>query len=290
MNVGDLRSIRIVTTGRPRDDRGMRYHELTGPLAVAHRGGAGLAPENTMEAFRRSYAIGIRYLETDVRVTADDQLVAFHDATLGRMTPDRGRVRMRTLAELRRMPVLGGGYVLPLADLLRSFPCAFFTLDVKVAEVEAPLARLLEQTGSTGRVCVTAARARWLRALREQTATDLTTALSWHAIARLMGTARALRTDPGCRYAHIPLRLGPVAVFDVDVLSRAHDLGLKVIVWTVNKTETMHRLLDCGVDGIITDRPDLLRETLIARGQWTTPEGYETSPTSSTNDPTGAPS
>jgi glycerophosphoryl diester phosphodiesterase len=249
------------------------YRSRPGPLAIAHRGGAGLAPENTLEAFRRSHALGVRYLETDVRRTLDGQLVAFHDGRVNRVTTERGRVRSRLLTELTALPVLGGGSVLALPELLAAFPDTCFTLDVKDPAVVAPLARLLLETGATARVCAAAARGSWLRTLRELTGPELCTALSWRDLAHLA-------SRPGGRYgeagfAHVPLRLGRVPVFRDDLISRAHDSGVRVIVWTVNDPDTMQRLLDHAVDGIITDRPDLLREVLIARGQWHTPDSYD---------------
>ena len=247
----------------------MRYRDAPGPLAVAHRGGAGLAAENTLEAFRRSHALGVRYLETDVRLTRDGHLVAFHDALINRVTPLRGRVRAHTLAELTSTSVLGGGPVLPLADLLPAFADSCLTVDIKDPAVIEPLAALLTATGSAARVCAAGARGSWLRRLAELTGPELCTALSWRDLARL--ASRGGRFTAG-GFAHVPLRLGRLPVFRDDLLARAHDAGLRVIVWTVNDTPTMQRLLDCGVDGIITDRPDLLRDVLIGRGQWHTPD------------------
>lgn len=245
----------------------MRYAEGPGPLAIAHRGGAGLAAENTLEAFRRSYALGVRYLETDVRQTRDGQLVAFHDAWLSRVTDAPGPLRARSLAELSRLPVLGGGPVLALDELLGAFPDACFTLDVKHPAVIEPLAGLLhDHHGLAARVCVAAARGRWLRELRALAGAQLCTALSWRDLARLRFRADGSYGDAG--FAHIPLRFGRLPVFRDDLVARAHDAGVRAIVWTVNDTDTMHRLLDHGVDGIITDRPDLLREVLVARDEW----------------------
>lgn len=236
------------------------------PLAIAHRGGAALAGENTLEAFRRSYALGIRYLETDVRITSDGQVVAFHDARLRRVTPAHARMRSRTMAELAALPVCGGGHIASLEEVLTAFPEARLIIDVKEAAVVAPLAQLLVSAGCAPRVCVAAMRAAWLGRLHELVGPQLSTALPWRALAHL-AAGPALRSLTA-RFAHVPLRLGRVPVFRRDVVARGHDAGLRVIVWTVNDTPTMHRLLDDGVDGIITDRPDLLRDVLIARGQW----------------------
>jgi glycerophosphoryl diester phosphodiesterase len=254
----------------------MTYRGGPGPFAVAHRGGGGLAAENTLEAFRRSHALGLRYLETDVRLTADGALVAFHDARLGRVTGARGRVRRASLASLTALPVLGGEPVLPLSDLLAAFPDSCFLLDVKDPAAVRPLARLLRQSGAAARVCAAGARGAWLRALRLLTGPELCTALSWRDLVHLAARPRGRYGDAG--FAHVPLRLGRVPVFRDDLVHRAHDAGVRVLVWTVNDPATMHRLLDHGVDGIITDRPDLLREVLIARGQWHTPEFSPSAP------------
>lgn len=256
-----------VTTGHT------TYRDRPGPLAVAHRGGAGLAAENTLEAFRRSYALGVRYLETDVQATRDGRLVAFHDNRLDRATPASGRMRSRTWADVRDLPVLGGGSVLALDELLAEFGDACFTIDVKDATTIPALAELLAAPGVARRVCVAGARGRWLRALAERVGPELSTALSWRELALLTST-RSRRAYGSAGFAHVPLRLGRLPIFRDDLVMRAHDVGVRVLVWTVNDTDTMHRLLDNGVDGVITDRPDLLREVLIARGQWHTPDPY----------------
>src|SRR3712207_2467221 len=102
-----------------------------GPYALAHRGGAGLGPENTVAAFERSYALGLRYLETDVRVTSDGVCVAFHDAFLRRTTGARGRLADRSWEQVRRLRV-GQEGIPRLEELLERFPDARFTIDLKV--------------------------------------------------------------------------------------------------------------------------------------------------------------
>ena len=248
----------------------LAYRLRPGPLALAHRGGAGLAAENTLDAFGRAYALGIRYLETDVRLTADGELVAFHDRRVDRVTGLRGRVGRFPLATLAATPVLGGGCVLPLAEVFAAFPDACFTVDVKEAAAVEPLARLLLDTRAADRVCAAASHGSWLRELRERTGPAITTALPWRALAQL-ASPRAFGHDGSAAFAHVPLRLGRVPVFRENLVARAHDAGIRVVVWTVDDADTMHRLLDRGVDGIITDRPDVLREVLVGRGQWQAP-------------------
>jgi glycerophosphoryl diester phosphodiesterase len=251
------------------------YRRRPGPLAIAHRGGAGLAPENTLAAFRRSYDLGVRYLETDVRLSLDGQLIVFHDARLHRVTTASGPVRSRTLTELATLPVFGGDTVPSLPAVIAEFPRACFTLDVKHPSVVRPLARFLTSTGLADRVCVAAPRGHRLRELRALVGPQLCSALSWRDLAHLASRPRGSYGEAA--FAHIPLRLGRIPVFRDDLVSRAHDAGVRAIVWTVNDPDTMHRLLDHGVDGIITDRPDLLREVLVARGQWHSPDAQEAS-------------
>ena len=247
-----------------------------GPYAVAHRGGAGLAPENTIAAFGRSYALGVRYLETDVRLTADGVCVAFHDARLRRTTGARGRLADLVWDDVRELRV-GGEPVPRLAELLDAFPDARFTIDVKEPRALAPLAADIHDCRAAERVCLAGAADRVLAEARESF--GLATALGWESLTRLALAARtgdrlswARCRATRAQFAHVPLRLGRVPVFAERLVAMAADLGVRVLVWTVDDPALMHRLLDEGVDGVITDRPDLLREVLVARDAWTAPQ------------------
>lgn len=248
----------------------MAYPSQVGPLAIAHRGGAGLAPENTLAAFGRSTALGIRYLETDVRITSDGQLACFHDETLDRVTSARGPVRHHTMAQLRRIGV-GGEPIVTLSEALEAFPHSRFTVDLKEASAIEPMARVLARRSEGERVCVAGAWDGWLRRLREL-APHAHTALGWRSLTTLISCARAGVSAPRwvrtAEFAHVPVSLGRVPVFVDRLVDKAHAHGIRVIVWTVDEPVLMDRLLDAGVDGIITDRPDLLREIYIRRGIW----------------------
>lgn len=253
----------------------MRYGDGPRPLAIAHRGGAALAPENTLDAFARSTALGVRHLETDVRLTADGELVCFHDETLERCTTGTGPVAAHTLGELRSVLVRGPeGSLAPiptLAEALAAQPDACFTVDLKDRAAIAPMARLLQDPTLARRVCVAGAWDGWLERLRAQ-APHVRTALGWRSLTTLVSMSAAGVPVPAGvlrgRFAHVPLQLGRLPVHSLRLLRRAHRLGVRVVVWTVDDPGLMHELLDSGVDGIITDRPDLLREVLVARGSW----------------------
>lgn len=258
----------------------MSYGEESEPLAIAHRGGADLAPENTLAAFAMSTALGLRYLESDIRMTSDGVLVCFHDELLDRCTTGTGRIGAHTSAELRAHVRVGGTEPIPtLQEALEAFPDACFTVDLKDRAAIAPMARLLQRRDYAERVCVAGAWDGWLQLLASQ-APHVRTALGWRSLVALISASKAGVPPPASvvtgRFAHVPLRLGRLAVHSPALIRRAHRLGVRVVVWTVDDPRTMHELLDMGVDGIITDQPDLLRSVMISRGIWTPMSGAPT--------------
>ncbi len=261
----------------------MRYGEEHGPLAIAHRGGLGLGSENTLATFARATALGVRYLETDVRTTIDGSLVCFHDASLVRVTGRSGAVAQLTLAQLSRHRVGGVDPIPTLAEAMAAFPDARFAIDLKdEAAGPALVAMLRANPAWSARICIAGAWSGRLR--RVQLAVpEVTTALGWRALTTLIAASRSYGRPPtrvaSGTFAHVPLRLGRVPIYAECVVRRAHALDIRVAVWTVNDQPTMGHLLDAGVDAIITDHPDLLREVLIDRGQWAFANtSYTTSP------------
>jgi glycerophosphoryl diester phosphodiesterase len=252
------------------------YGQEHGPLAIAHRGGMALAPENTLAAFERSVALGLRYLETDVVTTRDGELLCFHDTSLKRVTGDPHRVADVDASWVRRLRVGGTEPIPALADALHAFPDACFAIDLKDRpSVDAMAALLRANPGWAGRICVAGAWSRWMEALQAQ-APEVSIALGWRSLTTLVSWSHGYVPPPRGlshdrvrgRFAHVPMRLGGVPVYAERVVAQAHRLGIRVCVWTVNQPGTMHALLDAGVDGVITDRPDVLREVLVGRGQW----------------------
>jgi glycerophosphoryl diester phosphodiesterase len=251
-----------------------RFAYLDGPLplAVAHRGGAIEHLENTRPAFEACVALGYRYLETDVRVTADGVLVAFHDPTLDRVTDRTGRLDQLTWAEIADARIGGREPVVRLEELLAAWPDVRFNLDVKAAGVLAPLVRLVRRLQATDRICVGSFSDARVAAARRAFGPALCTALGPRGVAALRlasyspRAAGLVRIDAGC--AQVPLQLGGRALVDERFVDAAHARGLQVHVWTVDDEQEVVRLLDLGVDGVMTDRPAMLREVLEKRGQW----------------------
>ncbi|MYT36860.1 glycerophosphodiester phosphodiesterase [Streptomyces sp. SID8356] len=246
------------------------YLDHATPLAFAHRGGAADGVENTAAAFRRAAAAGYRYFETDVHTTADGRLVAFHDATLDRVTDATGRISALPWSEVRRARV-GGTEPLPLfEELLEEFPEARWNVDLKAEPALAPLLELIRRTGAWDRVCVGSfSEARVVRAHR-LAGPRLATSYGVRGVLglrlRSWGIPAALRAGAVC--AQVPERQGGIPVVDARFVRTAHARGLQVHVWTVNEPDRMRRLLDLGVDGIMTDHIETLRTVLSERGAW----------------------
>jgi glycerophosphoryl diester phosphodiesterase len=249
----------------------MRYGEGEGPLAIAHRGGSGLAQENSLAAFALASGLGLRYLETDVRVTSDGHLVCFHDETLERVTSATGRVLSKSLRELRALRINGIEPIPTFDEALDAFPSQCFTVDLKDQAGFGPLVRSLRRKGVAERVCIAGAWDGWLAQVHREVP-EVTTALGWRSLTTLLMCARTGVRPPrvlaNAPFAHVPVKLGRVPIFVERVVEMSHDLGVRVVTWTVDEPVVMRRLLDAGVDAIITDRPDVLREVLVSRDQW----------------------
>src|SRR6185503_6559486 len=249
----------------------MSYGEGSGPLTIAHRGGAGLAQENSLAAFALASALGLRYLETDIRVTSDGQLVCFHDATLERVTSATGPVRSRSLRDLRALRINGIEPIPTFDEALDAFPDQCFSVDLKDQVAIEPLVKTLRRRGVAERVCIAGAWDGWLAHVRREVP-EVTTALGWRSLTALLSCARAGLRPPKAlataEFAHVPIKLGRVPIYVERLVAMSHDIGVRVVVWTVDEPVVMRRLLDAGVDAIITDRPDVLREVLLSRDQW----------------------
>ncbi len=248
---------------------------------MAHRGGA-LHPdvvglENTMHAFRTAVGLGYRYLETDVHATKDGEVVAFHDEELERVTGLPGRLTDLPYAEVAGALVGGKEPIPRLVDLLEEFPHARFNVDLKSPEVVDPMVELVVRTGAQERLCIGSFVERVLRRFRRRYAARSSVPLATscgivaaglHAFVPAGHRLQPLVRDAGLVY-QVPVRFRErVPVVDEAFVARAHAIGRHVHVWTVDDRAEMERLLDLGVDGLITDRTDVLRDVLVERGEW----------------------
>lgn len=251
------------------------YLDAPVPLAMAHRGGALLtenaAIENTLTAFRNAVALGFEYLETDVHVSRDGVVYAFHDLDLGRLAELTDTIAAMDSSAVDAVRLAGREPIPRLHDVLMALPEARFNIDVKSDAAVEPTLAVLRAAGGVDRVCLASfsgARLRLIRALCPEVATSLSPAEV--ALLRL-APVRALQSVGARRGAvcvQVPVRRGRLKVVTQGFLRRAHRLGLQVHVWTVDDPDEMRWLLGIGVDGLVTDRPDVLRDVLTERGAW----------------------
>jgi glycerophosphoryl diester phosphodiesterase len=242
------------------------FLDWPGPIAFAHRGGASEAPENTQPAFARAVELGYRYLETDVQVTADGVVVAFHDDDLARTCGRAGRISELPWSEVATARVDGREPIPRLDELLAAWPEIRWNIDCKTDRAADPLAGLLQQMNILERVCVSAFSDLRLLRLHRRLGRRL---CSGAGPAELTAIRLIGWTLPGPQAAQVPVRRGRITVVDERFVERAHRRNIAVHVWTIDDATEMTRLLDLGVDGIMTDRPAVLRDVLTARGQWT---------------------
>ena len=257
------------------------YVQTSRPLVMAHQGGADLAPSNTMAAFRNAAQMGVDVLELDVHTTKDGVVVVIHDATVDRTTNGTGRVHDLALSDLQKLdagyqfstdngqtfPFRGQGVTIPtLQEVLAAFPTLRINIEIKQADppMEQAVADLIQQAGAQERVLVVASNSDVIerfRALMPEVATGAS-----ESEVRSFFYAQTLRVSalyrPTADALQVPENFGNIQVLSPHFVQAAHARDVAVHAWTINDVESMRRLLDMGIDGIITDRPDLALEVL----------------------------
>ncbi len=241
---------------------------------MAHRGFSRDGLENTRSAFAAAVRLGYSYVETDVHATADGVLVAFHDYTLARVVGrdgDIGQLLWKEVAEAR----IGGAEPIPrFEELLETWPTLRWNIDCKSDAAAPLLAEIIERHRAWDRVCVASFTDRRRRAVLSLVSRPVATVASPGMVgaARLFGRSPFARMPIGAvDCLQIPERSRGLPVLTATLLRQTHAAGAQLHVWTVDEPVSMHRLLDMGVDGIMTDRADLLKDVLVERNQWHDP-------------------
>ena len=245
------------------------FLEHDGIIAFAHRGDGDSAPENTIAAFESAINHGYKYLETDVRCTKDGILVAFHDRNLDRLTDSRGIISKLDYSVISRARINGVDLIPTMEDLLGGFPSAKFNIDLKSDASVEPLVRVIRKTNSQDRVCIGSfsdARLKIIRTALPSVCTSMARLEAFRArLASFNIKVGALRAN--C--AQLPENWNGVKVIDARLIEKMKNLDIPVHVWTVNDPLKMKFFIDLGINGIMTDRPQLLKKILQERGLWT---------------------
>ncbi len=254
------------------------YLSLEHPIRLAHRGSRRLWPENTMTAFQGAVDLGYLYIETDVRITGDDVVVVFHDKTLERVTNGTGQVRDWRYEELRRLdaayhfdpadghPRRGTGVGIPtLEEVLLTWPDVHFNIDIKGRRMEWHVAEVVKRLGRERSTLIGAFSDFRVGRYRRIMGKDTAIAAGPLAAMAMFAASRIGATAPGKATAYqLPFDATGVPI-DRKLVAAVHEAGSQIHAWTVNERDDMVRLLDLGVDGIVTDRPDTLNEVVASR-------------------------
>lgn len=262
-------------------DHDLSQQKTTRPLVMAHRGGAGLWPENTMLAFERARDLGVDVIEMDVHSTADGVLVVMHDATVDRTTNGTGRVSDLTVAEVKKLdaghrwssdarktfPWQGKGLSVPTLDeVFTRLPEMRFNIEPKQERpsLSKPLCRMIREKGMVNKVTVGSFRQTVLDEFRRE-CPEVATSASPTEVSEFLRTYKT-KSDatyrPAMRALQVPEYVAGAQLLNKDFVEAAHLRNLQVHAWTVNETESMQRLIGIGVDGIMTDYPDRLMSLL----------------------------
>lgn len=262
------------------------YFDVPTPTVIGHRGASGELPENTLPAFERAVAQGAVILESDLHRTRDGVLVLFHDDLLERTTDGTGRIADHSFAELRRLdagacfdptgdgsfPQRGRGIRIPtLEEMLAAFPDRHLNLEIKEhdAALIADTVAMVRKAGREEQVLLAAAEDPIMHDLRAHlTAVGARCAIG-ASVGDVLGFVRSAleggAPPPGPMALQVPPEFGDHALVTPEFVAHAHAHGLFVHVWTINDPAEIHRMLDLGVDGVMSDFPARVAAALEQR-------------------------
>ncbi len=237
---------------------------VLGALNIGHRGAAGLEPENTLRAFGRATVEGADAVELDLRLTRDEHLVVLHDATVDRTTDGSGPAAGMTLEELKRLDAGLGERVPTFEEVLEVTDLPIYA-ELKEVEAAGALAICIRERGLAGRVTPISFQPEALRRIKRS--------LPQLAVGLVIsGTL----SDPTSALRVGAALVSPEAAYlNAALVESCRQAGLRVTAWTVNEPEEMQRMIGMEVDGIVTDRPDLLAGLEKQHPQRGEPNTYE---------------
>ena len=239
------------------------------PIAIAHRGGSNLGIENTMEAFENAINIGFKTLETDIQVTNDNKLVVFHDLTLNRLTNTKGMVKDKTWNELKKIKILGKCNIPLLSDIFDKWPKIKINIDPKNDECIDCLINFIKEYNCFEKICIGSFSGKRLEKLRQKFGPKLCTSAGPFEVLRLKASSLInLSTSIDANCVQVPLKYYGIKIIDENFIKFCHSQNLMVHVWTINDILEIERLLDLGVDGIISDNIQGLKKIFKKKNYW----------------------
>ncbi len=260
------------------------YTNIQRPLVIAHQGGDGIWPGDTMYAFENAVEIGSDVLEMDAHITKEGQIVLMHDETIDDTTDGTGLIEDLTFAELKQLdaaykwtnddgktfPYRGQGIQVPaLEEVFQKFPQMHYVIEIKLTEnpIDKPLCDLIRQYGMQEKVMIASFHDEAMRNFRE-TCPEVATSASRTEVRNFVLLGKVFLSGfIAPEYQSIQPPYDPKESLNIPIMTErfireAHAKNIKVEPWTVNDPELMKQYIEWGVDGIMTDRPDLMIEVL----------------------------
>ena len=220
-----------------------------------HRGNSVNFTENTLEAFQAAVNLGYKYIETDLRMTKDGEVVTFHDESIYRVTGENKNICDLTYAELKNIPLIRGGHIPKLTEVMEQFPDTNFNVDLKINGLVNNVAKIIDSHNAYKRICIASFDTKRLRSFKKiRNQACISMGILDVVFLKLF---KILISSVDC--VQIPLNWKGIKVLDNNLIKTAQSKDLKVHVWTINSQETMQSLIDMKVDGIMSDDAVLLK-------------------------------
>ena len=240
-----------------------------GFVCFAHRGGALENAENTKRAFSAATALGYRFIETDVQATADGVVLLFHDDTLERMTDGVGNISSMPHSEVSQALIGSTEPIMTLEEALEEFPDTHFNIDIKTDHALEPTLALVEKMQCLDRVCLASFSDVRLRVLRERFGPRVCSGASPRDVSALKFGSWGVPTwSVSAKCAQVPVKEFGVTIVAPRFITYCNARDIAVHVWTIDEEAEMRRLIRLGVNGIMSDRPTLLKQVAQDEGVW----------------------
>ena len=238
-------------------------------ICFAHRGGGAEQPESSARAFAAAQALGYRYIEIDVQATADGRLIVFHDDTLERTTTGTGIISTLPYEVVREALIDGTELILTLEQVLEDFPDICFNIDIKTEQALQPTLDLMGKMKCFERICLASFSDNRLAKVRHHLGPDVCTSAGPKSVFALkLGSWGLPMSASPVHCAQVPVSEYGVTIVTRGFISHCNTLGIAVHAWTIDDEDDMRRLIRLGVNGLITDRPSLLKQVAMEEGVW----------------------
>ena len=236
---------------------------------IAHRGGSLEKLENSLSAFKNAWDLGYRYMETDMQASSDGVVYIFHDDRLERVSNGTGLFCEHSSAEIDKLRLNNGERIPRLSEALDALPEALFNIDIKRADGTKPLANFLNTHPQAHRVVAASFVGARLKQLKSLVKKPVPVTAVQNDIIRIMliGLGLPLRR-PDVVAVQVPISHYGIPIVTKWFVRQCHKLNIKIHVWTIDDEKQMRWLIDLGVDGVMTDKPSLLKEVCLDKGCW----------------------